>query len=79
MRIEPNLLHPNVMKARATYGGALGDAGQLDDAIKQLEQARRDAASLFGPSSMTVAVYSQNLVNIQLQAGLVRDALDSSE
>ena len=74
-----NLLHPNVMKARAAYGNALADSGRLDEGIKLLEQARTDAASLFGPSSMTVAVYSQNLVDPELRAGLVGNALINSE
>jgi serine/threonine-protein kinase len=74
-----NLLHPNVMKARAAYGNALGDAGRLDEGIGLLIHARSDAATLFGPSSMTVAVYSQNLVDYELRAGLISNALDSSE
>lgn len=74
-----NPLHPNVMKARAAYGGALGAQGKLEEGIQHLVQARRDAAQLFGESSITVAVYSQNLVDLQLRAGLVKEALDSSE
>ena len=74
-----NLLHPNVMKARAAYGNALANSGRLDEGIALLDQARRDAATLFGPSSMTVAVYSQNLVDHELRAGLIRNALVSSE
>ena len=45
-----NLSHPNVMKARAAYGNALASSGSLDEGIVLLEQARRDAATLFGPS-----------------------------
>ena len=79
MSHRANLLHPNVMKARAAYGNALADSGRLDEGIALLVQARSDAATLFGPSSMTVAVYSQNLVDHELRAGLIRNALVSSE
>lgn len=74
-----NLEHPNVMKARAAYGNALADFGRLDQGIVLLDQARQTAATLFGSSSMTVAVYSQNLVDYELRAGLTRNALVSSE
>lgn len=74
-----NLLHPNVMKARAAHGNAMAVAGHLNEGIALLDEARQNAAMLFGPESMTVAVYSQNLVDPQLRAGLVRDALVSSD
>jgi serine/threonine-protein kinase len=74
-----NLLHPNVIKARARYGGALSDVGERIRGISELEQAVRDAATVFGPSSMTVGVYLQNLVSPQLQEGRVADALETSE
>jgi serine/threonine-protein kinase len=73
-----NPLHPTVIKARVAYGNALAETEQLAAAIEQLTQARRDAARLFGPASMTVGVYAQNVVDIQLRAGLVKEALESS-
>jgi len=73
-----NALHPNVIKARARLGNALADVGQLERGIGELEQAVLDASSVFGPSSMTVGVYLQNLVSYQLRAGMVRAALESS-
>ena len=74
-----NLLHPNVIKARARLGNALSDAGDRLRGIGELEQAIRDATTVFGPASMTVGVYLQNLVSPQLQEGRVKDALETSE
>ncbi len=74
-----NLLHPNVIKARARFGNALSDAGERVRGIGELEQAIRDATTVFGPTSMTVGVYLQNLVSPQLQEGRVKDALETSE
>jgi eukaryotic-like serine/threonine-protein kinase len=74
-----NPLHPSIIKARSLYGNYLAASGRLDPGIEQQERALNDAMSLFGPSSMTVGVYYQNLVSNQLKGGRVADALSSSE
>jgi tetratricopeptide (TPR) repeat protein len=74
-----NPLHPNVIKARARLGNDLAGVERLEEGIQELEQAVRDATTVFGPSSMTVGVYLQNLVSFQLQAGMVKGALESSK
>jgi serine/threonine-protein kinase len=73
-----NPSHPNVIKARARYGSALCDSGERVRGIGEIEQAVRDASATFGPGSMTVGVYLQNLVSPQLQEGRVADALETS-
>ena len=74
-----NPLHPNVIKARARLGNGLAATGELERGIGELEQAIRDATTVFGPASMTVGVYLQNLVNYQLHAGKVAEALETSK
>jgi serine/threonine-protein kinase len=74
-----NVLHPNVIKARAQYGNALCVSGQRIRGLDELEQAIDDATELFGPASMTVGVYLQNVVSPLLQEGRVADALEASE
>jgi serine/threonine-protein kinase len=74
-----NPIHPNVIKARARLGNALAEVGELERGIVEIEQAARDATTVFGPSSMTVGVYLQNLVRLYLRAGRVADALESSK
>jgi eukaryotic-like serine/threonine-protein kinase len=70
--------HPRVIEALAIHGRALGELGRLDAAIEQLTRAASGAAAVFGPRSMMVGFYSQNLVRYQVDAGEVAAALESS-
>jgi serine/threonine-protein kinase len=71
--------HPGVIDARAGFGHALGEAGRLDEAIQQLEQAVNDAARVVGPSCLMVGFFSGRLAGYQQQVGELRLALASAD
>src|SRR5262249_41897027 len=71
--------HPRTIEARLLYGRALGDAGKAAQGLDQLSQAVRDAADVFGPSSRMVGFYSLPLAALQIEAGLVEAAIQSSQ
>ena len=62
-------VHPRVVEAQAAYGRALGDVGDLQAGIAQIEKAAAGAQSLYGPSGMLVGILVQNLVGYQLDLG----------
>jgi eukaryotic-like serine/threonine-protein kinase len=70
--------HPRVIDARQIYGRALARAGQLPEALRELEQAARDAADVFGPDSSSVGFFIGNLARYQRQIGKVQQALANS-
>jgi eukaryotic-like serine/threonine-protein kinase len=70
--------HPRTIEARLLYGRALGDADQASQGVEQLEQAVRDAADVFGPSSRMVGFYSLPLAALQIDTGRVEAAIRSS-
>jgi tetratricopeptide (TPR) repeat protein len=70
--------HPRAIEGRLLYGRALWLAGEAAQAVKQLEQAVRDAAVVFGESSRMVGFFSLPLVESQIEAGHVLDAIETS-
>ena len=70
--------HPRTIEGRHVYGLALGAAGEHVRGIEQLAQSVAEAAATFGPSSRMVGVYSLSLAELQLESGLVVDALENS-
>jgi len=71
--------HPRIIEATSVYGRALGEAGQLGRGIEQLERAAADGSEVFGPASMLVGVFAQNLVGLQLQFGQIKQAIANSD
>ena len=70
--------HPRTIEGRHVYGLALGAAGEHVRGIEQLAQSVAEAAATFGPSSRMVGVYSLSLAELQLESGLVVDAVENS-
>lgn len=62
-------LHPRLAEARATYGRALADQGDLAGGIAQLQRAIDDTIGLFGADSPNVGTLHQNMVAYQLDSG----------
>ncbi len=62
-------LHPRLAEARATYGRALADQGDLAGGIAQLQRAIDDTIGLFGADSPNVGTLHQNMVAYQLDRG----------
>jgi tetratricopeptide (TPR) repeat protein len=76
---QGNEKHPLVIEVRAVLGRALGEAGNPERAVEELSSAVRDAAEVFGDSSMMVGFYSQNLVGHLLDLGELEAALEASD
>jgi len=76
---QGNEKHPLVIEVRAVLGRALGEAGNSERAVEELSGAVRDAAEVFGDSSMMVGFYSQNLVGHLLDLGELEAALEASD
>jgi tetratricopeptide (TPR) repeat protein len=70
--------HPRTIEGRHLYGLALGAAGEPFRGIEQLAQAVAEAAAAFGPSSRMVGMFSLSLAELQLDSGLVVDAVENS-
>ncbi len=70
--------HPRTIEGRHVYGLALGAAGEPFRGIEQLAQSIAEAAAAFGPSSRMVGVFSLSLAELQLESGLVVDAVENS-
>jgi serine/threonine-protein kinase len=71
--------HPRIIEATSVYGRALAEAGHLGRGIEQLEKAAVGAGEVFGPASMMVGIFSQNLVGLQLQFGQIKQAIANSD
>jgi len=73
-----NERHPHVINTRITFARALNASGHVKDALKQLLIARADAMEVLGTTNRMVGFISQNLVSLQLDSGLIGDALKSA-
>ncbi|MED5621228.1 serine/threonine-protein kinase [Ideonella sp. BN130291] len=71
--------HPRVIEARATYGRALADTGDLAGGIAQLQHAVADARTLLGNNSHLTGVLLQNLVAYQIDLGELAQAERNSQ
>jgi eukaryotic-like serine/threonine-protein kinase len=71
--------HPNVLKARVAFYGALARSGQAGRAIHLTQAAIQDASALFGPSCRLVGLELKELAEIQMEAGQWRAARQSIE
>ncbi len=72
-------LHPDVTSARVALGRALGQVGELQPAIEQLELAVRNAAERMGPEAIEVAFFRNNLVPRLMQVGELSRALEMAQ
>ena len=70
--------HPAVIQARAVLARALGELGELQAAIEQLEQAARDTAARFGPTAFEVAFHTLNTVKYLVESGEVARAQEAA-
>ena len=71
--------HPRVIEARQVYGRALAEVGQPEPAVEQLTRAVQDASEVFGPASLMVGFFSQNLVPLLLEVGANAQALETGD
>lgn len=62
-------LHPRLAEARATYGRALAERGDLGNGIAQLQRALDDTIGLFGVDAPSVGTLRQNMVAYFLDLG----------
>jgi tetratricopeptide (TPR) repeat protein len=74
-----NEKHPAVIEMRAVLGRALGEAGDPERAVEELQNAVRDASEVFGDSAMMVGFFSQNLVGYLLDLGEFDEAIEASD
>jgi serine/threonine-protein kinase len=74
-----NEKHPLVIEVRAVLGRALGEAGDPERAVAELERAVRDASEVFGESAMMVGFFSQNLSLHLLDLGEFEAAIEASD
>ncbi len=63
--------HPRVIEARAVYGRALADTGDLVRGTAMLEAALAETRTLFGARNLRAGILVQNLVDYQLDLGEV--------
>ena len=70
--------HPRIIEGRLLYGRALGEAGDVERGVEELEQTVRDAANVFGPSSRMVGFFSLPLAEFQMETGRISESLENS-
>jgi tetratricopeptide (TPR) repeat protein len=70
--------HPRIIEGRLLYGRALGEAGDVERGVEELEQTVHDAANVFGPSSRMVGFFSLPLAEFQMETGRITESLENS-
>ena len=73
-REQPN--HPWILRARELRAGALGDAGQLDEAVAELKRALDLRTTIQGPSSRGVGMSAHNYAGNLYRLGRLAEAID---
>lgn len=73
-KAQPN--HPWILRARELRAGALGDAGQLDDAVAELKRALDLRTTIQGPSSRGVGMSTHNYAGNLYRLGRLAEAID---
>ena len=71
--------HPWIVRAHELEAGILGDMGDLDAAIDQLQQALARKVALLGPTARGVGVSTHNLAGNLYRAGRLAEALTANE
>ena len=80
LALDPaNPRHPQVIETHAVLGRALQKTGDHRAAIEHLSRALDDASEIIGATRLMVGFYAQNLAGCELEAGLVRPALEHVE
>jgi tetratricopeptide (TPR) repeat protein len=70
--------HPRIIEGHLLFGRALGEAGEIERGVQELEQTVRDASDVFGPSSRMVGFYSVPLAEFQMETGRIEESLQNS-
>jgi len=70
--------HPRIIEGRLLYGRALGEAGDAERGVEELEQTVKDAADVFGPSSRMVGFFSLPLAEYQMETGRIGESIENS-
>ncbi len=71
--------HPWIVRAHELEAGILGELGDLDAAIDQLQQALAKKIALLGPTARGVGVSAHNLAGNLYRAGRLAEALTRNE
>jgi serine/threonine protein kinase/Tfp pilus assembly protein PilF len=74
---HPDSPHPRIIAVRDVYGRALCRAGRLQEGIRHLETALRDATEVFGPMSTSVGFLASNTARYQVGLGDLKGALEN--
>jgi serine/threonine-protein kinase len=70
-----NPKHPRLITAREVYGRALGNAGQLDAGIQQLETTLAHAIEVYGPTSSSVGLLHAHVARYEMRLGRLHSAI----
>lgn len=70
-----NPKHPRLITAREVYGRALGNAGQLEPAVRQLETTLAHAIDVYGPASSSVGLLYSHLARYEMRLGRLHPAI----
>ena len=68
--------HPWILRARELRAGALGDAGQLDEAVAELKRALDLRTAIQGPNSRNVGMSGHNYAGNLYRLGRLAEAID---
>ena len=71
--------HPWIVRAHELEAGILGELGDLDAAVDQLQQALARKIALLGPTARGVGVSTHNLAGNLYRAGRLAEALTENE
>ncbi len=71
---QPN--HPWILRARELRAGALGDAGQLDEAVAELKRALDLRMAIQGPTSRGVGMSTHNYAGNLYRLGRLAEAIE---